>query len=116
MKKFCFDLDGIICSTKNNNYKRSKPKKNVIKVINKLSEKNYIMIYTSRFMGRNKDNVNLAKKMGYKFTLNQLNKWGLKFDKLLLGKPSYDIFIDDKSFNFQKNWLVDFKKKFIKNS
>ena len=116
MKKFCFDLDGIICSTKNNNYKMSKTKKNVIKVINKLSEKNYIMIYTSRFMGRNKDNVNLAKKMGYKFTLNQLNKWGLKFDKLLLGKPSYDIFIDDKSFNFQKNWLVDFKKKFIKNS
>ena len=38
--KFCFDLDEIICATKNNNYLKSKPKKNVIKMINKLYKKN----------------------------------------------------------------------------
>ena len=38
-------------------------------------------------MGRNNDNISLAKKEGYKFTKNQL-KHGLKFNKLLMGKPS----------------------------
>ena len=88
MKKFCFDLDGVICFTKNNDYKRSKPKRNVIKIINNLYEKNFILIYTARYMGRSNENEKLAKKKAYRFTLNQLKKWGLKFDKLKTGKPS----------------------------
>ena len=62
-KKLCFDLDGVICTTKKNFYKESKPKKKVIKSINRLYEKkNYIIIFTSRFMGRSNEKVNLAKK------------------------------------------------------
>ena len=57
MKKFCFDLDGVICFTKNNNYKQSKPKKDVIKIINQLYENNFILIYTARYMGRNNENM-----------------------------------------------------------
>ena len=38
-KKFCFDLDGVICTTYKNNYKNSKPKKKVINTINKLYDK-----------------------------------------------------------------------------
>lgn len=114
MKKFCFDLDGVICKTKNNNYKLSKPNKKVIELINQLYEKNYILIYTARFMGRNNDNIRLANKEGYNFTLNQIKKWGLKFHKLKLGKPTYDIFVDDKSFGFNKNWLKKFRYNFKK--
>jgi len=36
MKKFCFDIDGVICRTIKSNYKSSKPNHKVIKVINKL--------------------------------------------------------------------------------
>tara|TARA_B100000900_G_scaffold373239_1_gene353667 strand:- start:1303 stop:1653 length:351 start_codon:yes stop_codon:yes gene_type:complete len=115
MKKFCFDLDGVICSTKNNNYKQSRPKKDVIKIINQLYKKNYILIYTARYMGRSNNNEKLAKKRGYQFTLNQIKKWGLKFDKLKTGKPSYDVIIDDKSFDFKKNWLKKFRFKFKKD-
>ena len=115
MKKFCFDLDGVICSTKNNNYKQSRPKKDVIKIINQLYKKNYILIYTARYMGRSNNNEKLAKKRGYQFTLNQIKKWGLKFDKLKTGKPSYDVIIDDKSFDFKKNWLKKFRSKFKKD-
>ena len=115
MKIFCFDLDGVICTTKKNFYHKSTPKKNVIKMINQLYERNFILIYTSRYMGRNKENIKLANKEGYSFTLRQLKKWGLKFHKLKLGKPSYDVFIDDKSFNFEKNWIEKFKKKFNKD-
>ena len=109
--KFCFDLDEIICATKNNNYLKSKPKKNVIKMINKLYKKNYIIIFTSRFMGRNNEDAKKAYNQGYKFTFKQLKKWGLKFNKLKFGKPSYDVFVDDKNFMYKKNWLSFFKKK-----
>ena len=115
MKTFCFDLDGIICKTTKNLYKKSIPKKDTIKLINKLYRKNYILIYTSRYMGRSKENTKLAYKKGYSFTLKQLNQWGLKFHKLKFGKPSYDVFIDDKSFNFEKNWTKKFKLKFKNN-
>mgnify|MGYP001405143226 FL=1 len=111
-KKLCFDLDGVICTTKKNFYKKSRPKKKIIENINQLYKKNYIIIFTSRFMGRTNENVNLAKKKGYKFTLNQLNKWGLKFHKLVFGKPSYDVIVDDKCFYFKKNWINDFKRKY----
>ena len=61
-------------------------------------------------MGRSNENISMAKKRGYKFTFEQLNKWGLKFHKLVFGKPSYDVIVDDKSFHYKKNWMNDFKK------
>lgn len=104
-KKYCFDLDGVICKTRKNYYTKSKPIKSSIKVINKLyDEGNYIFIYTSRFMGRSKENIKLANKKGYELTLNQLKKWNLKFHKLLMGKPSYDVIVDDKAVGFTSNW------------
>ena len=104
-KKICFDIDGVICKTKNNNYKKSKPIKKNIKLINLLFDKNFeIIIYTARFMGRNKDQISKAKKQGYNFTKNQLKKWNLKYDRLIFGKPSFDLFIDDKSIFFKKSW------------
>jgi len=105
LKTFCFDIDGVICSTKGNNYKKSKPKINSIKKINKLYlEGHTIWIFTSRFMGRSKENISKAKKSGYQFTFRQLKKWKLEFHKLIFGKPSFDVIIDDKALFFQENW------------
>ncbi len=109
-KKLCFDLDGVICTTVGKKYKYAKPKKKIINLINKLSKKHFIIIFTSRYMGRNKDNAKLAKKQGLRHTKEQLLKWNLKFDKLILGKPSYDFFIDDKAYGFNKNWYKNYKK------
>lgn len=112
-KIFCFDLDNTICKTKKSNYKKSIPiKKNII-LINKLKEKgHYIKIFTSRFMGRNNESVIKAKKQGYNFTRNQLIRWNVKFDKLIFGKPSYDVFIYDKNIYYKKNWSRDIKLKY----
>lgn len=113
MKKliYCFDLDNVLCRTFGNNYKKSKPIKKNIKVLNILKKKgHYIKIFTSRFMGRNNDNASKANKQGYKFTKKQLKKWNVKYSKLILGKPSYDLYIDDKNLGFSKNWVVDLKK------
>jgi len=110
MKKYCFDIDGVICKTIKKKYKSSKPNYKVIKLINNLYDQgHYIIIFTSRFMGRNKENVKLAKKQGYNFTNAQLRNWGLKFHKLIFGKPSYDFFVDDKMPFFKPNWFKKIK-------
>ena len=68
LKTFCFDIDGVICSTKGNDYKNSKPKVKSIKPINQLYlEGHTILIFTSRFMGRSNENAIKAKKKGYNF-------------------------------------------------
>ena len=47
-------------------------------------------------MGRNNDNIR-QEKQAYKITLSQLKKWNVNYNKLIFGKPSFDIYIDDKS-------------------
>ena len=52
-------------------------------------------------MGRNKENFRKAKNQGY--------------HKLIFGKPSFDLLIDDKALFFKKDWyrIVDkYLKKF----
>lgn len=107
----CFDIDGVICKTKKNNYRSSKPIKKAIKKINQLYDKgNYIKLFTSRFMGRNKEKKYLAIEMGFKLTKTQLKKWKVKYHKLILGKPSYDLIVDDKGIFFNKNWIKKIDK------
>lgn len=105
IKTYCFDIDGVICFTKGNDYKNSQPIYKSIRKINELYfSGNIILVFTSRFMGRSNDNAVLAKKKGYQFTFKQLKKWELNFHKLIFGKPSFNIIIDDKSLFFRKDW------------
>ena len=46
-----------------------------------------------------------AKQRGFLKTKQQLKKWNIKYHKLIFGKPSYDLFIDDRSIFFKKNWV-----------
>lgn len=110
-KIFCFDLDNTICKTIGKKYFFATPNKKAINFINSLFDSgHYIKIFTSRFMGRNKENKHKAEKQGFKKTQLQLKRWGLRYNILLMGKPSYDIFIDDKAYGFNKNWLIYYKK------
>ncbi len=114
-KIFCFDLDGVLCVTKKNNYKFSIPKKKNIEVVNELFEMGfYIKIFTSRFMGRSHEDALIAKKKGYQFTKNQLKRWKVNYHELLFGKPSFDIYIDDKSLNFSQGWDEVIAKKYLR--
>ena len=82
-KVLAFDIDGVICNTLGSDYKNSKPNKEAIEKINNLYDKgNKIIIFTARFMGRTNNNYQEAYKLGYKFTLNQLQSWNLKFNEL----------------------------------
>jgi|TARA_B110001452_G_scaffold192832_1_gene162825 capsule biosynthesis phosphatase len=112
IKIFAFDIDNTICTTKSNNYKKSVPKNKVVKIINELKSQGHIIkIFTSRYMGRNKDNFNLVKKKYYNSVAKQLKSWDVQYDELILGKPSYDYIIDDKALNIKdKLTLLRLKK------
>ncbi len=102
----CFDIDNVICKTKKNkNYFLSKPILKNINCINNLFNKGYyIKLFTARYMGRSKENIRLAKKKAKNLTITQLKRWNVLHHELIFGKPSYDLFIDDKSIFYKKNW------------
>ena len=113
LKIICFDIDNVICKTNTTkNYSKSVPIKKNIKVINEAYNNGFnIILYTARYMGRYNGNVSKVKKHIRPFTLKQLEKWGVQYHKIYFGKPSFDLFIDDKSLFFKKNWSKLLKKK-----
>lgn len=109
-KTLCFDLDNTLCITKGKNYKKSKPNKKAISTLNYLYAKGHIIkIYTARYMGRNNDKI-LHKKDIFKKITKDLKKFGIKYHKLFISKPSADIYIDDKAYGYKSSWIKKFKK------
>ena len=110
LKTFCFDLDNTLCITNRNEYDKSKPKKNAIKTVNHLYEQGHIIkINTARYMGRSKDQISNKRKIYLKIS-KQLKKFGIKYHKLFISKPSADIYVDDKAYGYSKSWIKKFKK------
>ena len=97
-KTYVFDIDGTVCtSVDDGDYLKAKPYKHRIQKINNLYEQgNKIIFHTARGMGRHKNIIQLAIDDFYLLTHKQLLDWGVKFHKLFMGKPSADIYVDDK--------------------
>ncbi len=89
------DIDDTICYYQNKDkldYSKAIPNFERIEKINKLyDEQNTIVYWTAR---GSKTGINW-----FNITLNQLNLWKCKFHELRMGKPYYDLFIDDKNIN-----------------
>ena len=113
LKTICFDIDNIICKTNSSgDYSKSVPIRKNIKVINDVYESGFnIILYTARYMGRCKGNLTKVKKQIKPLTLKQLKKWEVKYHKIYFGKPSFDLFVDDKSLFYNKDWTKFLKKK-----
>ena len=97
MKKYCFDIDGTICTT-DCHYDDARPYKNVIKKINSLyDEGNHIIFYIKRLQ---------IRKRLEKYTVNQLQEWKVKYHELIMGKPQFDLMVDDRVIN-NKAWYEE---------
>lgn len=104
------DLDNTLCKTSESDYNNSTPIIERINKVNKLKEEgNIITIWTARGQVSKIDHSELTKK--------QLKDWGVKYDKLMFNKPSYDLYIDDKSVNVDNHWKIpnDCESKTIKS-
>ena len=87
------DIDDTICHGGSpEDYSTAKPNIDRIYKINDLfKEGNIIVYWTAR---GTKTGINW-----YNLTKNQLDSWGCKYSELRMGKPNYDLFIDDKNIN-----------------
>lgn len=92
MTVYFVDIDNTICKTNGSDYKNSTPFEQRIEKINKLYEAGHeIHYWTARGSNSGIDHSILTKA--------QLDRWGCKYTSVKTGKPSYDIWIDDKAIN-----------------
>ena len=99
--RYCFDIDGTLCNTPNNekgkpDYLNAQPYPFMVERVNSLYDSgNYIIFQTARGKGSGIDWTD--------FTKEQLEKWGYKYHELfpMFCKPTADIFIDDKGINVE---------------
>ena len=85
------DIDGTICSQEED-YNDAKPIQSRIKKVNQLyDEGNTIVFWTARGTRTGISWFNTTQK--------QLETWNVKYHELRMGKPAYDLFIDDRNVN-----------------
>jgi uncharacterized HAD superfamily protein len=97
--KYVIDIDGTIC-THERDYSKAKPFMKRIKKINRLYTKgNEIIFHTARGYETRKDWLEITE--------NQLKKWNVNYHKLIMNKPSADVYIDDKAINSENfDWEI----------
>lgn len=98
--RYVIDIDGTVCISQPGRYEEATP---IIERIDKINllydEGNYIVYFTARGMNTYENVAEKAQLRWREITFNQLIQWGAKFHELHLGKPSGDIYVDDKAVN-----------------
>jgi hypothetical protein len=97
--KIFVDIDNTICTTNNSTYINCQPKVDCIEKINKLYEQGHIIVYWS-----DRSSPRDVTHSLFKFTYDSLIQWGAKFHELRMGKPSFDLYISDKTVNAKNSW------------
>lgn len=93
--KYIVDIDNTICISKDSDYANSVPLVDRIKKINKLYDNGHSIVYWTARGGNS--GIDWTDK-----THSQLAAWGCKYDKILMKKPVYDVWIDDKAINAEE--------------
>lgn len=95
--RYFIDLDNTLCRTIKSDYINSQPIQIRIDRVNELKQQgHYIAIWTARGTTSGVNHREL--------TIHQLAEWGVQYNELIMGKPDYDVYIDDKSFNVNSTW------------
>ena len=92
--KYIVDIDGTICNSSNSDYPNAVPILDRIAHFNKLFDEGHEVHYWTARGGNS--GINWTE-----LTTEQLIKWNVKHTSLKLGKPAYDIWIDDKATNVE---------------
>jgi dTDP-glucose 4,6-dehydratase len=89
---YCFDIDGTLCSNTEGNYLHAVPYRDVINSINRIFDEGHqVILYTARGSTTGIDWRDVTER--------QLKEWGLRYHTLFMGKPTADVYIDDKAIN-----------------
>lgn len=86
------DLDGTICETEGTDYEHAVPYIGAQKKLRRMEYLGHkVYIWTARGTSSGKDYTELTKR--------QLKEWGIPYVGLIFGKPVFDMYICDKSYN-----------------
>ena len=94
------DIDNTICKTEGCDYEHAVPYPERIAKVNAWYDSGHKITYwTARGSGSGINWMQLC--------LKQLDEWGCKYHGVKLGKPVYDVFIEDRSAFFEPLSLPD---------
>lgn len=94
---YCFDIDGTLCTNTEGRYALARPFRRAIARVNALHRQGHrILLCTARGSSTGIDWKALTRR--------QLKAWGVRYHELHFGKPSADLYVDDKAVN-ARDWL-----------
>ena len=101
MKVYCFDIDGTLCTSAEGAHENAEPIPERIAQVNRLHTAGHtILLYSTRETTADIDWRELTER--------QMEAWGVRYHQLFLGKPTADIYVDEKAFN-SETWDWDQK-------
>ena len=93
---YCFDIDGVLCTNTWGEYELAEPFPESIRRVNELYDEGHtILLYTARGSETGVDWRTVTER--------QLEEWGLRYQTLHFGKPSADVYVDDRAMN-SRDW------------
>ena len=95
---YCFDIDGTLCTNTEGRYEDAKPLPEVIARVNALHKAGHrIILQTARGSTTGIDWRPVTER--------QMDAWGVRYHELHFGKPTADLYVDDKAVNI-KDWMA----------
>lgn len=96
------DLDGtLLTQERGGRYKNARPiLENVVAINNQYDEGNEIIVYTARGMVFYENDVSKVYENLYEMTKRQLDNFGIKYDRLVMGKLS-GVIVDEDSLTIE---------------
>jgi len=93
-KSWVWDIDGTICTETGGNYHLCEPFPEAIAVLNRLHDRgDEVVLHTARGMKRFNNDAAMVYQNLYELTKKQLAEWGVRYDRLIMGKP-YGTLVD----------------------
>lgn len=102
--RICIDIDGTIAQLRKSDkdYNNLEPIEGAVESIQKLHrEGHYIILYTARNMETHSGNIGKVLAAQGAILFEWLKKYQIPFDEIYFGKPSADVYIDDKALKFE---------------
>lgn len=91
---YCFDIDGTLCTNTEGDYEAAEPFPHAIEQVNALAAAGHrIILCTARGSTTGIDWRSLTER--------QMEEWGVVYHELHLGKPTADVYVDDKGMHVE---------------
>lgn len=98
--RICIDIDGVVADPGDpwRPYHEREPYPHAVEYVRKLRERGAVIVFqTARYMGRCEGNQARAHDKGYSELVGWLDKHGIPYDEVYLGKVSADYYLDDRA-------------------